>query len=1721
MCAFMSQPYGEVSKVEHLRALRDIEMRYATQINAVRSLMQVPIVLLADVCPLGAPLQKHSCMFGSDRTLLKNLQFGFLFVHVLPYGMSPTRGVRFGEATQPGPLQTITLAFLNPTTIWGKEVLIDQMPAQIWFAAETAANETVQKAMTTKLRSKDIRTVWSQPTLSRDEPLSEHESYRGKASGAAILSRLPCRPVRHTLTIPEEFATRITSAIIQVHSVQLHCISIYGFCLSQPKARQRTDKMLQLAARLVDDVALPTVIAGDFNHELTKLNSWMYFAERGYRSTAMLHQEFYECPMPSTYLQPTCNDQILVPPQLTRFVQKIEVRNEGEFAGHHPVLLTMQMPMHQLYKQVQRVPKPFHHFGIAKQDFAKHYSIYAPWKADDLAFQKQLDSGFTTWAERVESAMRSAIAEKHSQDPLQFPSKGLPNAYRGRCKEQTLKKQPWIRAEKQAWNGHYTPLQETISWRFAKFVKQLRRIQSLRARVETCIRIQQPYDQCRQMQAEWNAILKAPGFVGGFSTWIFNKPELCFVPEYVPNLEYLSLLEQFLLHQCKDLDFQEKRARKMTKRFDQWRDRKLGHRTKMFRMARKPSLPPVEMLQIEHQENVAVVQQFSGLIEVTMPVKQTLAIGQKVKVQGIAAEVINVTEETCELFVEDELPMHLQQLTLEHTQLIQQPQSMVDALHAYWAQYWNRDDPEDQFTPEVWQDFHTFLRNVPKIEQIAVPYLNMHAWQEAVSTMKSSSAPGVCGWVVDDLKSLPEAAIHDLAMLFWAHVERQSPLPQWLLQVRTVPLAKVSDQFQPSMIRPISIYATLYRWWARVLTHAILVSWSKTMPEALIGYVPQRNMEHAMWKMQYSIELQHEHELTPMGGLTLDIIKAFNALPRLPTEWCLVQCGVPSNLVQFWQANLRSFSRTWTVQGSVLLPTNAKPTTTGLPEGDTWSVLGMASMSLAWGLTLEALGSIRTSLFADNWTWRSVCPLKHRVAFQLTQEYMRVTRLAVDWKKSWAWATGDNHKQAWADLIAQEEFRIGSLKNHAKDLGFHLNYAKVLARETFEQRKADGISMLRKLKSEWFDLDDTAHLIKVAVYPKVFYGCSITAIGDNHLKDIRSAVAQAYLKGVGQPNPYLAAILPSQAAEDPEIYLLKLALRHARSVVIQMDDHDQQVFFRQVAAHPKEKNLVRGPAGALACYLVSIGVHMTITGMMHLSAFGEVHLLQSSWKDILAWLDYAWSLRLQSQLHTRKNWCSLPMIDFRQTAALFSKLPRKQRKHVLVDVTGANLTNNRKAKFDAEQTHKCQLCLKEEDTVQHRVLHCASTAHVRLDHSKLVEQLHEQEEVHVLLPVKYLHPFTEWNVWLQARFPSMMPCAQGLELLRAIQQKGCVPVLYTDGSCDHPTKPSNCTAAYAVVLSLEHLEDSQGQFHVMGVAECPGRQSIPRAELAAVIEAMKLSEASQIVTDCQSVVDLYHKCIQLSDVRLLHMHPNYDLVKQFWVLLQKGEYTIKKTQAHREISHAKNAMELLEIAGNAKADLAAKTANHRFRESRRIALDPLVEKQETEFLQNHWLLRYELLVEKAKAEIGAMDIHKPEVAHQGQTLAQIFSDWQVPEPNRKACFDLEKLLPKVRWSLWGTAYSRLLLRWLAMLWWPPEEVNCKNKRYGISWFELTFNFIAVTGLLPCINVGPSGAPLNIHQLSWDGRNHFHSSGQKFQKCAASCGSVSGRRTPATANQITS
>lgn len=245
------------------------------------------------------------------------------------------------------------------------------------------------------------------------------------------------------------------------------------------------------------------------------------------------------------------------------------------------------------------------------------------------------------------------------------------------------------------------------------------------------------------------------------------------------------------------------------------------------------------------------------------------------------------------------------------------------------------------YQDEDWALFFQVLDECEPIAPIPIELQDINLWKDALKNLKSRSARGACGWHVDELKMIPENSLRDLVKVFDSQLPGQ--FPAHLMRARVIALKKTADADTAKQTRENTILSLVYRLWSRTTTRAILTAWTNSFPAAITGFLPSRSVQHFQYSLQFSYESALRHRQAPQyGGLTIDLAKAFNTLPRLPCKKLLIHLGVPPKLVEIWFASLNQLQRHWQV-GGTLLPSQA--VTTGAPEGDAWSVCCMLSIN--------------------------------------------------------------------------------------------------------------------------------------------------------------------------------------------------------------------------------------------------------------------------------------------------------------------------------------------------------------------------------------------------------------------------------------------------------------------------------------------------------------------------------------------------------------------------------------------------------------------------------------------------------------------------------------------------------------------------------------------------------------------------------------------------------
>ena len=201
--------------------------------------------------------------------------------------------------------------------------------------------------------------------------------------------------------------------------------------------------------------------------------------------------------------------------------------------------------------------------------------------------------------------------------------------------------------------------------------------------------------------------------------------------------------------------------------------------------------------------------------------------------------------------------------------------------------------------------------------QVAFPPLELHPitleeWRKAVRGKSARSAPGPDGLSRDDLLCMPDSLTMQLLDLC-AAAEHTGSWPLQLLEGIVSSLEKVPQAAKVSDFRPICVLSMVYRVWSTIRAKAALAHFAKHAPSGMYGTLPGCDSSDVWMSLQLAVESSH-HTGTPLYGLSADLTKANNMLPRIPVMGLAKMCGLPDSLLRPWMAAISGLRRRFRVR---------------------------------------------------------------------------------------------------------------------------------------------------------------------------------------------------------------------------------------------------------------------------------------------------------------------------------------------------------------------------------------------------------------------------------------------------------------------------------------------------------------------------------------------------------------------------------------------------------------------------------------------------------------------------------------------------------------------------------------------------------------------------------------------------------------------------------------
>ena len=217
--------------------------------------------------------------------------------------------------------------------------------------------------------------------------------------------------------------------------------------------------------------------------------------------------------------------------------------------------------------------------------------------------------------------------------------------------------------------------------------------------------------------------------------------------------------------------------------------------------------------------------------------------------------------------------------------------------------------------------------------------------------MDRLSEPGALRVGVLRISDTFRTLLQDVSNMF-QQIEAGAKWPSQLLVGHVHCLEKHPHAVQAGDYRPVVLYSTLYRLWGCIHSRSLLAQLEAYILYATHGYLAGRQSSDITYWLQCGIEMAVKAN-EALCGVTTDIRRCFNYLPRWPLLIAAQCLGLPSSTRKGWACFLDHNVRTFCVRQQF---GPMHHSTSGVPEGDSLSCVGMLMATCIHG-SLLATGS--------------------------------------------------------------------------------------------------------------------------------------------------------------------------------------------------------------------------------------------------------------------------------------------------------------------------------------------------------------------------------------------------------------------------------------------------------------------------------------------------------------------------------------------------------------------------------------------------------------------------------------------------------------------------------------------------------------------------------------------------------------------------------------------
>ena len=561
-----------------------------------------------------------------------------------------------------------------------------------------------------------------------------------------------------------------------------------------------------------------------------------------------------------------------------------------------------------------------------------------------------------------------------------------------------------------------------ISTQHSRWFKQLRRLQSYIRWIQS----PKPDASCSYLHGIelWQSILRAPGFKPSFAAWWQSRyyrcpSDLTFVPPYPPSAPAATSIFDALLVEVRALETSLRSAGLAVAKHK----REINPNT-IYQDLRRPSALPVETLIASKKTQVSNIDFDDSAIELEPPCAfnpdlPIIAAGQPLQINHVEPDKIWL----------DHLPPNILGATVVQHQQLGKLQDVFDAFHEQWKKRWCR---HDSIPNSQWADIVAFARKIMPYHPMQQLPLDTSLLKAEIHRKKKTSATGLDGASREDFVMGGPNFLQSIVHMF-ARATQDGQWPTQILSGAVSSLAKVPGASTVNQFRPITIFGFAYRCWASLHARALLDFADTWVHPDIFGNRKAHQAAH-LWKNIVSQIEEAYATGCALSGLTADIEKAYNCLPRWPVFTSALFAGTPFSIITGWAGAVNNMCRHFKVQDSYSL---GFVTSTGLAEGCALSCYGMLLVDHLFHHWIHAQQpEVRALSYVDNWdvlTWNPTYAIKQ---LDYVLQFSALVDLTIDRDKTFGWSTHASVRKAFRD----EGVKVLPA---ARDLGAHIAFTFV------------------------------------------------------------------------------------------------------------------------------------------------------------------------------------------------------------------------------------------------------------------------------------------------------------------------------------------------------------------------------------------------------------------------------------------------------------------------------------------------------------------------------------------------------------------------------------------------------------------------------------------------------------------------------------------------------